>query len=137
MDWQEREMLHWVVCCFINFNPRFKFSSRMGLLYLWAGGNFFSLPWKHGDGRSVVHWQVGEDERKADDREARGNKRVQVVPWGALQQVREVLLCSALGRPSWSTAPSAGPFDSMILYESVKVVPDSFLRHSLTNPVCA
>jgi len=80
----------------------------MGLLYLWAGGNFFSLPWKHGDGRSVVHWQVGEDERKADDREARGNKRVQVVPWGALQQVREVLLCSALGRPSWSTAPSAG-----------------------------
>lgn len=77
----------------------------MGLLYLWAGGNFFSLPWKHGDGRSVVHWQVGEDERKADDRGAHGNKRVQVVPWGALQQAREVLLRSAVPWGGTAGAP--------------------------------
>ena len=53
--------------------------------------------------------------------------------------VREGIFPSALpwGGHIWSTAPSAGPFDSVILYESVKVVPDSFLRHSLTNPVCA
>lgn len=61
-------MLHWVVRCFINFNPCFEFSSRMGLLYLWAGGNLFSLPWKHGDDSSIVYQQERKNGRETDDR---------------------------------------------------------------------